>query len=151
MFSLCIISYWRNIFVGKHSRILEVRNCMQYMMKNWDSFIASFRLLLEYTQYSLVHFLFPLLRIGQSAGAVENTNCISAEGHDLPHHQRVSWYDTKQSDGDVSVILELWGMLSTTSLPLFPSPLGPGVLAPNKALSMGQIELNCVLILNWIV
>ena len=27
--------------------------------------------------------------------------------------QRVSWYDTKQSDGETSVMLELWGMRST--------------------------------------
>ena len=32
-------------------------------------------------------------------------------------------YDTKQSDGEVPVRLELWGMRSTPSLPLFPGPL----------------------------
>ena len=29
-------------------------------------------------------------------------------------------------------------------------PLGPGVVVPDKVLSMNQIELNCVLKLNWI-
>ena len=52
----------------------------------------------------------------QSAGPVEYTDCTSAEGHDSPH-QRVSWYDTKQSDGEVPVMLELWGMRITLSLP----------------------------------
>ena len=32
-------------------------------------------------------------------------------------------YDTKQSDGEVPVMLGLWGMQSTPSLPLLPSPL----------------------------
>ena len=40
-------------------------------------------------------------------------------------------YDTKQSDGEVSVMLELWGMRSTTLLPLLSGPLWPGVVAPN--------------------
>ena len=46
-------------------------------------------------------------------------------------------YDTKQSDGEVPVLLELWGMQSTPSLPLLPGPLWPGVVAPNRTLSMG--------------
>ena len=57
-------------------------------------------------------------------------------------------YDTKQSDGEVPVMIELWEIQSTTSLPLLPSPLWPEVIAPDKALSMGQIELNCVLVLS---
>ena len=38
-------------------------------------------------------------------------------------------------------MLQLWGMLSTPSLPLLPGPLWPGVVAPDKVLSIGQIEL----------
>ena len=45
-------------------------------------------------------------------------------------------------------MLELWGMQSTSLLPLLPGPLWPGVMAPDRVLSMGQIELNCVLMLN---
>ena len=63
-------------------------------------------------------------------------------------HQRVSWIDSKQSDGEVPVMLKLWGMQSTPSLPSLQGPLLPGVVAPNRVLSMGQIELNCVLMLN---
>ena len=58
-------------------------------------------------------------------------------------------YDTKQSDDEVPVMLELWGMQSTLSLPLLPGPLWPGVVAPDRILFIGQIELNCVLMLNW--
>ena len=54
-------------------------------------------------------------------------------------------YDTKQSDGEVPAVLELWGMRSTPSLPSLPGPLRPGVVAPDRALSMGHIELTAYL------
>ena len=60
-------------------------------------------------------------------------------------------YDTKQFDAEVPVMLELWGMRSTPSLWSPPDPLCPGVAAVDRVLSMSQIELNCVLMLNWIV
>ena len=59
-------------------------------------------------------------------------------------------YDTKSSHGEVLVMLELWGMWSTPSLPSLQGPLLPGVVEPDRVLSMGQIKLNCVLMLNWI-
>ena len=46
---------------------------------------------------------------------------------------------------------ELWGMSSIPSLPSFPVSPCPGVVVPDKVQSMGQIELNCILMLNWIV
>ena len=64
------------------------------------------------------------LCIAQSAGAVEYTDCTSA-------------YDTKQSDGEVTAVLELWGMRNTASLPSLPGLLWPRVVAPDRALSMG--------------
>ena len=42
-------------------------------------------------------------------------------------------YDTKQSDGEVPVMLGLWGMWSIPSLPSLPDPLWPGVVAPDKS------------------
>ena len=57
-------------------------------------------------------------------------------------------YDTKQSDGEVPVMLELWVMQSTPSLPSLPGLLWPGVVAPDRVLFMGQINLNCVLMLD---
>ena len=63
---------------------------------------------------------------------------------------QVSWYDSKQSDGEVPVMLEFWGMRSTVSLPLLSIWLWPGVVAPDRVLSMGQIELNCIFMPNWI-
>ena len=57
-------------------------------------------------------------------------------------------YHTKQPDGEVPGIVELCGMQSTYSLSSLPGPLWVGVVASDRVLSMGQIELNCV---NWIV
>ena len=88
------------------------------------------------------------LCIAHMARAVEYTDCASAEGQ--PHNESPE-YDTKQSDGEVPVMLELWGMRSTRSLPLLPDPLWPRMVAPDRSLSMGWIELNCILMLNWIV
>ena len=45
---------------------------------------------------------------------------------------------------------ELWGMRSTPSSPLLPCPIWTEVVVPDRVLSMDQIELNCVLMLNWI-
>ena len=59
-------------------------------------------------------------------------------------------YDTRQSDGEASVILKLWEMQRTPLLPSLPGLLWPRVVAPDRVLSMCQIELNCVLMLNWI-
>ena len=50
-------------------------------------------------------------------------------------------FDTKQSDGEAPVMLELWGMWSTSSLPSLIGPLCLGMVAPDRVLSMGQIEL----------
>ena len=46
------------------------------------------------------------------------------------------------------------GSLENTEKPSLPSlqvPFWPEVVAPDRVLSMGQIELNCMITLNWIV
>ena len=59
-----------------------------------------------------------------------------------PRLQRVSWiYDIKQSGGEVPVMLELYRKWIIASLPLFLDSFWPGVIAPNRVLSMGLIEL----------
>ena len=54
----------------------------------------------------------------------------------------------KKSDGEVPVMLELWGMRSTLSLPSLPGSTLPGVVAPDDVLFMGQIEQNYILMIN---
>ena len=77
----------------------------------------------------------------QSAAVVEYTDCTSAEGYDPPPPEQVSWYDTWQSDGVATVMLEFWGMQRAPLLPLLPGPLWLGEIAPDRVLSIGQIEI----------
>ena len=65
--------------------------------------------------------------------------------------QRVSWYDSKKSDGEAPVMLELWGMRSTPLLPSLPGSLWLEVVARDRVLCIGQIEVNCNYTkLNWL-
>ena len=48
-------------------------------------------------------------------------------------------YNTKQSDGKVLVI---------PSLASLPGPLWPGVVEPDRVLSLSRIELNYILLIN---
>ena len=68
-----------------------------------------------------------------------------------PHPHECPAYDTKQSDGEVPVMLELWGIRTTPLLPLW-----PGVVAPDKGpiyeldKTNGIFKLNWIIWLNWI-
>ena len=79
--------------------------------------------------------------LAQVAEAVKYTNCISAEGQDLPN--QCSVFNIINFDCEVPEMMELWGMQSTSSLQLLPDPLWPGMVAPDRVPCMGQIELNC--------
>ena len=50
----------------------------------------------------------------------------------------------KQTDGEAPVLV-FWRMQSSSSLSLLPGLLWPGVVAPERFLSMGQIELFDIL------
>ena len=67
----------------------------------------------------------------QSAGALEYIECFSGRGGKTPPHNDYRRYDIKQSDDLVPVMLELWGMWSTPSLPFLSGQLSEGVLAPD--------------------
>ena len=66
-------------------------------------------------------WIFTRSSLAQSVGAVEYTDCFSAEGWDSLNEGPV--YDTKHSDGEASLTQEVWGMQSTRSLPSLASPL----------------------------
>ena len=65
--------------------------------------------------------------------AVEDIDFISAESN----RNECPWLVTKQSDGEFLI----WEPWSTPSLHLLPGLLWHGVVAPDKVLSMSQIEL----------
>ena len=66
---------------------------------------------------------------------LSNTSTASLQ-RDNPTNQ-CPGYDIKQSYGEVPVMLELWRMWSTSSLPSLPGHLWPGLVAPGRDLSMG--------------
>ena len=94
-----------------------------------------------YLKFLLIFSIILNIHMAQSAGAAEYTDCISAEEWNLSHPNEYPGYDTRQSDGEVSVMLDVWGMRSTPSLKSLPAPLWPEVEVPNRIFSMGQIEL----------
>ena len=69
----------------------------------------------------------------QLVGVVEYTDFISAEGQDFLNECPA--YDNKLSDCEASA-LDLWGMLSTSSLPLplLPDPRWSGVVVPDRVI-----------------
>ena len=75
---------------------------------------------MTYLQYDYGFFNVSIW-LAQSVGAAKDTNCVSAEEQDSPYE--CPRYDTKQSDGEASVMLVLLGMRSIYSLPLLPGPL----------------------------
>ena len=81
-----------------------------------------------------IHIL-PFFFLAQSTGAVEYTDCTLQRSKTPPANE-CPGFDTTQSDGEVPVMLELWGMRSTPLLPLIPGPLWPGVVAPDRVLCM---------------
>ncbi len=54
-----------------------------------------------------------------------------------PQPKECPGYGTKQSDGEVLVMLELLGMRGTPLLPSLTGPPWPRVVAPDRVLSMG--------------
>ena len=68
--------------------------------------------------------------------AVEYTDCTSVEWGNT-HPNKFPGFDTKQADGEVTAMMELWGMWRTLSLPWLQSPLWPGMVASEWALSIG--------------
>ena len=81
--------------------------------------------------------------VAQSAGAIEYTDCTSAEGLDPPHLVSLIWHKAIWWWG--SIIGRSLGMPSTSSLPLLQGLLWLRVVAPDRVLFMGQIELDCQL------
>ena len=88
--------------------------------------------------------------MAQSAGAKEYTDCYFTEGLDATPNECCG-NDTKQSDSEDAVLVELRGIQSAALLLSLQGLFFPGEVTPEKVSSMIQIELNCMLMLNWIV
>ena len=80
--------------------------------------------------------------LAQSAGAAEYIDWIFAEG-------KTSASSVQDMTLNNLMVRFQYCWSFGECIPLLPGPLWPGVVAPDRVLSMGQIELNCML--NWIV
>ena len=96
-----------------------------------------------------LNFLIVYKNVNESQYSVISWNYLYFLVKTPPPTNGCPGYDTKQSDSEVPVMLRFWGMWSTPSLPWLPGPLCPGVVAPDWALSMGQIELHFYAKLNY--
>ena len=76
--------------------------------------------------------------LAQLTRAVEYMS-ISLQRGNPPQPNEYPGYDIKQSDGEVPVML--WGNTEYLFIFITPGPLWPGVVAPDRFLSMGQIEV----------
>ena len=84
--------------------------------------------------FSLFHFLFPR--------RLFLYNTLTTYLQRSKPHQWMSSYDTKQSDCEFPVLLEVWGILGVPLSLSFPGLPWPGVVVPDMVLSKGKIELN---------
>ena len=73
---------------------------------------------IDITHNVLLHPWESITAIAQLVEAVEYKNCTFLEKDKTLTPNKGPKYDTKQSDGEVPKMLELWGMWSTPSLPL---------------------------------
>ena len=63
----------------------------------------------------------------------------------------MSWYDTKQPDGEALVLQEFWVMQGIPSLAWLSGSSWSGEIVSDRIQSMGQVKLNCVLMQNLFV
>ena len=136
-----MIKYYRSL-------VLANPNPFRFSLNFWIEWISErHRIFTKFFRcdkslYLAFPYLFPR-RLDQSSGAAEYTDCMSVE--DLPS-PRLLFMILKKSDVEAPVMLGLWGMQICLYWYCW-----PGVVAIDRILSMGQIELTCVLMLNWIL
>ena len=108
-----------------------------------DSFKQSFKCAHQYNgnKYELIQFGHLTKMTESQAGWGSRIHQLLLFRGVTPLSNECPGYSTKQSDGKAPVMLELLGMQSTPSLSSLPGPLWPKVVAFDKVLSMGQIEL----------
>ena len=109
----------------------RIRHNFYLSLERFVLVIPSLPLTVEYDSLNLSHQL--------SHPGLQNSSTAPPQRDKTPGNE-CPWYDTKQSEGEVSIV-ELWEVRSTSSLPLAPCPLWPRVVATDRVLSMATIEL----------
>ena len=142
-------------FDGHKSRFVHVPS--QHHVKS-DSFVSQMTItcLAQLTGFT-IPWLYPQKRgktpiknrrvLGMTLNCISPVNCGCRKQQRLhlcrgirPPANDCPVYDIKQSNDEVPVMLALWGMQSTLSLPTNTDPFWPGVLGTYMVLSKSQIK-----------
>ena len=132
---------------NKNLRCFEIEIAIVTMILNINGKYFS---LTDVTFILLFQIIFFPILLWLSRQGQQNTPTASLLRSKTPPNE-CPGYDTKQSNGEAPVMIEFGGMQGTPLLSSLASRLWPGVVAPKRILSMGQIELNSVFMLNWTV
>ena len=123
--------FWKSEKEDVHKKVIHKR-----WTKKEASFLCMLHMGIDVCKEYITHSLFPGSSVGWGCKIHLQHLCRGiVSSNDCPR------YDIEQSNGEAPIILELWEMWSTSSLPLFRGLFMPGVVAPERVLSMGQIEL----------
>ena len=121
----CELNY--RVIIHNKRYLLEMKSKWQKSM----CFISKISLFIQYKKHSI-----------RLAGWDCRIHRLHHSRSVRPSHNEGPGYDTKQSDCEVPIMLELWGIRSTPSLPSPQGPLWPRLVAQDRVLSVGQIELK---------
>ena len=91
-----------------------------------------------YYENSLYHFIMQINMSPVNWG-YKNTSSASLQ-RSKTYSNECPRYDTKQSDVETPVMLEIWGMQCPPSLWSLPGPLGHGVITNDRILFISKIE-----------
>ena len=144
-----LILWWRTNNDWQYGEVLSV--CPELVVMIFPSYtyklctviwFQEFLILIIFTElYGLIYYSLILIICTQLYNCPVSWGCRIHWLHLCrgvrPPPNECPGYNTKQSDGEVPAVLELWGIRSTPSLPSLPGPLWPGVVALDRALSMG--------------
>ena len=119
----------KKYILGKTRQLLEIRNSNRNIIKKNKLLFSS--------HSKTIWTIFEICQVGWSCRIHRLHLCRGVRTQN-----QCPGYDTKQSYGEVPIILELLGMQSTPSLPSFPGLFRTDETAPDRVLSMGHIELN---------
>ena len=118
---------------------LKIRNCRKRSEREQNTVRYPPNILNRQKTFHLAHFLRKSPSLSSTVGWRIHWQHL-CRGVKLLHRKQYPGYESKQSDGEAREIQELWGVGSTSSLPSLPGQLWPGVVAPERILSMDQIE-----------
>ena len=139
-FYLCSLNNWDCLLFWHYNTLFslyQLRHFTNFIHLSyngclWNNILSVGMYLYILVNTSCMYFMYGLKcsSLPSQLGLLNTPTASLQRGKTPPN--KCPWYDTKQSDGEVPVILELWGMQSTPSLPSLPGLFWLGMVAPAK-------------------